>query len=110
MCRREFVQDVVASWCKKSCTHLAKGILSSGVLVLVLCVSKLRMKKLKRIAWGLDVGHKNRTRINLLSLHLLFSEFYLVNFYFLQVVLFKKFINTIHPSSSVCVAVYRSYT
>ena len=57
--------------------------------VSVLGVSKSGKENLKRIAWGLDVGHKDRTRINLLSLRLHFSEFYLVNFYFLQVVLFK---------------------
>jgi len=90
---------------------LAKGILSSGVQVLVLGVSKSGMENLKQIAWGLDVVHKDRTRINLLSLHLNFSEFYLVNFYFLQVVLFKKFINSIHPPHLVFVLlVYRSYT
>jgi len=33
-------------------------------------VSKSGKENLKRIAWGLDVGHKDRTRINLLSLRL----------------------------------------
>ena len=59
---------------------------------------------------GTDVGHKDRTRINLLSLRLHFSEFYLVNFYFLQVFLFKKFINTIHPPLVFVLLEYRSYT
>ena len=83
---------------------MVKYILSSGVQVLVLGVSKSGKEYLKRFAWGLDVGHKDRTRINLLSLRLLnFYKFYLVNFYFL-VVSFKLFINTIHPPSSACVA------
>ena len=68
---------------------MAKGVLSSGVQVLFLGVSKSGKENLKRIAWGLDVGHKDRTRINLLSLRLHFSEFCLVNFHFLQVVSFK---------------------
>ena len=67
-------------------------------------------KNLKRVTWGLNVGHKDRTRINLLSLRLHFSEFYLVNFYFLQVVLFKKSINTIHPPLVFVLLVYRFYT
>ena len=54
--------------------------------VLVVGVPKSGKENLKRFAWGLDVGHKDRTRINLLSLRLHFSEFCLVNFYFLQVV------------------------
>jgi len=88
---------------------LTKVVLSSGVQVLVLGVSKSGKENLKRIAWG-DVGHKDRTRINLLSLRLHFFEFYLMNFYFLQVVLFKKFINTIHPPLVFVLLEYRSYT
>ena len=59
---------------------MVKGVLSSSVQVLVLGVSKSGENNLKRISWGLDVGHKDRTRLNLLSLHLLFFEFYLLIF------------------------------
>ena len=65
---KEFVLLVV----RGVCTHLAKGVLSSDVQVLVLGVSKSGKKNLKRIAWGLDVGNKDRTRINLLCLRLLY--------------------------------------
>ena len=43
-----------------------KGDLSSGVHGYDFGCTKSRIKEnLKRVAWGLDVGHKDRTRINL---------------------------------------------
>ena len=46
-----------------------KGDLSSGVHGCDFGYTKSRIKEnLKRVAWGLDVGHEDRTRINLLCL------------------------------------------
>ena len=51
--------------CMKSCTHLAKGICQVVCKELILGVQSQRIKEnLKRVAWGLDVGHEDRTRIN----------------------------------------------
>ena len=48
-----------------------KGGLSSGVHVCDFGCTKSSIKKnLKRVAWGLDVGHEDRTRINLSCLRL----------------------------------------
>ena len=48
-----------------------KGNLSSGVHDCDFRCTKLRIKEnLKRVAWGLDVGHEDRTRINLSCLRL----------------------------------------
>ena len=42
-----------------------KGDLSSGVQGVDFGCTKSRLKEnLKRVAWGLDVGHEDRTRIN----------------------------------------------
>ena len=42
-----------------------KGDLSSGVHGVNFGCTKSRIKEnLKRVAWGLDVGHEDRTRIN----------------------------------------------
>ena len=64
-------------------------------------------KNLKRVAWGLDVGHEDRTRIkSLVFAFVFFLRFILCIFLFLQVFL----LNIIHLCFSVCVAiVYRSY-
>ena len=49
-----------------------KGDLSSGVHGCDFGCTKSRIKEnIKRVAWGLDVGHKDRTRINHLYLRLL---------------------------------------
>ena len=55
-----------------------KGNLSSGVNGCDFGCTKSRIKEnLKREAWGLDVGHEDRTRINLSCLRLPnFSEIY----------------------------------
>jgi len=43
---------------------LTKGVLSSGVQGVDFGVYQNQDKEnLKRVAWGLDVGHENRTRI-----------------------------------------------
>ena len=48
-----------------------KGDLSSGVHGCDFGCTKSRIKEnLKRAAWGLDVGHEDRTRINLSCLRL----------------------------------------
>ena len=48
-----------------------KGDLSSGVHGVDFECTKSRIKEnLKRVAWGLDVGHEDRTRINLSCLRL----------------------------------------
>ena len=58
--------------CKRSCTHLVKGICQVVCKVLILGVQSQRIKEnFKRVAWGLDVGHDDRTRINHLCLRLL---------------------------------------
>jgi len=58
--------------CKKSCTHLAKGMIQVVCKVLTLGVQSQRIKEnLKWVAWRLDVGHENRIRINHLCLRLL---------------------------------------
>ena len=53
-----------------------KGDLSSGVHGVDFGCTKLRIKEnLKRVSWGLDVGHEDQTRINLSCLRLFtFSE------------------------------------
>ena len=59
--------------CKKSCTHLTKEICQVVCKVLILGVQSQRIKEnLKCVAWGLDVGHGDRTRINHLCLPLLY--------------------------------------
>ena len=63
LCVEEKLYKVLSSWCKRSCTYLANGVLSSGVQVLFWVYSNQEKENLKRVAWGLDVGHKNRTRI-----------------------------------------------
>ena len=63
------VRGVVHNWQRVFCQVVYK--------VLFLGVSKSGKKNFKRIAWGLDVGHKDRTRINLLSLRLHFLSFVL---------------------------------
>ena len=72
---------LLSSWCKKSCTHLAKGVLSSSVHVY-----KIKDKEiLSGVAWGLDVGQEDRTRIkSLVFAFALFLSFY--SFPFLQVI------------------------
>ena len=48
-----------------------KGDLSNGVHVCDFGCTKSRIKKnLKRVAWGLNVGHEDRTRIYLSCLRL----------------------------------------
>ena len=70
---------------KRSCAHLAKGVCQVVYKVLVVGVHKSGKENLKRFAWGLDVGHKDRTRINLVCLRLSFLRFV---FLFMQVTLF----------------------
>ena len=63
------------SWWKRRCIHLEKGILQVVYMLYWFWVARSRIKEnLKRVAWGLDVGHKDRTRINLVCLRLLISE------------------------------------
>ena len=51
---------------KEKVYTFGKGDLSSGVHVVLILGCKVKLKEnLKRVAWGLDVGHKDRTRINL---------------------------------------------
>jgi len=58
---------------EKLCT-LAKGVLPSGAQGTCCRVYTRKVKEnLKHLAWGLDVGHKDRTRITLHCLRLLFS-------------------------------------
>ena len=59
----EKLYKVLSSWCKRSCTHLAKGVLSSGVRCWFWVYPNQEKENLKRIVWGLDVGHEDRTRI-----------------------------------------------
>ena len=60
-----------------------KGDLSSGVHGCDFGCTKSRLKEnLKRVAWGLDVGHKDRTRI------ILFAFVYSLRFIFLFANLF----------------------
>ena len=56
--------------------------------VLILGVQNQRLKEnLKRVAWGLDVGQEDRTRIE--SLMFAFALFTEICFLFLQVILFN---------------------
>jgi len=57
---------------KRSCAHLAKGVCQVVYKALVVGVHKSRKENLKHFAWGLDVGHKDRTRITLVCLRLYF--------------------------------------
>ena len=76
-----------------------KGDLSSGVHGCDFGCTKSRIKKnLKQVARGVDVGHVDRTRINILCLHLL--HFLRFNFLLLQVLYLLNF----NPSLfSICV-------
>ena len=60
---------------------MAKGVLSSGVQVLILGASKSGKENLKRIAWGLDVSHKDRTRIRSLVFAFEIFEIYLLIYF-----------------------------
>jgi len=74
----------------KSCTDLAKVILSSGVQGVDFGVyQNQKMKNLKRVAWGLDVGHKDRIRVKSLVFVFAFFWDFFCTFTFLQVVFFK---------------------
>ena len=65
---------------------LGEGCSTSGIHVVLILGGKVKLKEnLKRVAWGLDVGHKDRTRINLVCLRLSFLRFV---FLFMQVTLF----------------------
>ena len=57
--------------CKKSCIHLAKGFVKWYTRCLFWMYKIKDKENLKRVAWGLDVGQEDRTRINLLCLRLL---------------------------------------
>ena len=80
---------------------MAKCVLSS-VQVLVLGVSKSGKEKSPEDCLGTGRRSQGPNQDKSLVFAFAFSEFYSVNFTFLQVVLFKKFINS--PPSSVCVA------
>ena len=62
-----------------------EGDLSSGVHVVILGVQNQVKEKSQAGGLGLDVGHKDRTRINLSCLRLHFLRF---DFLYLQVSLF----------------------
>jgi len=74
--KRKIVQErlrVEEKLYKVSCTDLAKGIYQVVYKVLILGVQDQRLKEnLKRVAWGLDVGQEDRTRINHLYLRLIY--------------------------------------
>ena len=64
---------LLSSRCKKSCTDLTKGICQVVYKELILGVQNQRLKKnLKPVAWGLDVGQEDRTKINYLCLRLIY--------------------------------------
>ena len=58
---------------EKSCTNLAKIILSSGVQGVDFGCTNQDKENLKRVAWGLDEGQEDRTRIK--SLVFAFDHF-----------------------------------
>ena len=62
---------------EKSCTDLIKGVLSSGIQGVDFRVYQNQDKKnLKRVAWGLDIGHQDRTKIkSLVFAFVLFLRF-----------------------------------
>ena len=93
---------------EKSCTDLTKVILSSGVQRVDFEVYKNQDKEnLKRVAWGLDVGHEDRTRIkSLMFAFAYFLRFILYIFLFMQVFYLKAN----YLCFSVCAAIVcRSY-
>jgi len=53
----------VSPWCREELYEFGKGCLSSGVQGVDLGVQNQDKKNLKRVAWGLDVGQEDRTRI-----------------------------------------------
>ena len=93
--------------CKKSWTHLANGICQVVCKVLILSIQSQWIKEnLKRVAWGLDVGHEDRTRINLLSLRLLyflrFNFLYCKYFIFITLIsLFECWRNILDPTIGI---------
>ena len=61
---RRGVQENCLLSIEKSYTDLAKVILSSGVQVVDFGCTKSRIQKISSgVAWGLDVGQEDRTRI-----------------------------------------------
>ena len=69
---------LLSPWCKKSCTHLTKGVLSSGVQVLVLGVSTSGKGKSQAGCLGTGRRSQERTRIKSLLFAFEISEIYSV--------------------------------
>ena len=75
---------------KRSCTHLAKGFLSSGVQGIGFECIQIRKEKSQVVYLGTGCRSQGPNQDkSLVFAFALFSEFYLVNFYFLQVDSFK---------------------
>jgi len=72
---------------EKSCTDLTKAVLSSCVQGVDFGVFQDK-KNLKRVVWGLDIGHKERTKIKSLVFAFAFFWDFFCTFTFLQVVYF----------------------
>ena len=70
---------------------IVKGCLSSGVQGVGFACIKSRIKKnLKRVAWGLDVGQEDRTRIKSLIFVFVFFEIYFLSckLFYLTLIIF----------------------
>jgi len=75
---------------KRSCAHLAKSFLSSGVQDIGFGCIQIRKGKSQAVCLGTGCRSQGPNQDkSLVFTFALFSEFYLVNFYFLQVVSFK---------------------
>ena len=74
----EKLYKVSSSWCKRSCTHLAKGVLSSGVQVLVLGVSKSGKGKSQADCLGIRRRSQGPNQDKISYLWFVFSEFFIL--------------------------------
>ena len=74
---------------KKSCTDLAKFVLSSGVQGVDFGCTKSRIRKISSgVVWGLDVDHEDRTRIK----SLVFAFALILSFYSVHFLSYKLFV------------------
>ena len=85
-CTRKF-----SSWCREELYRFGKGYFVKWCTRSWFWVYKIKNKEnLKRVAWGLDVGHKDRSRIKSLMFAFVFFWDLFCAFTFLQVVYFLK--------------------
>ena len=92
MVLRRGIQENCLLSVEKSCTDLAKVVLSSGVQGVDFGCTKSRIRKISSgVAWRLDVGQEDRTRIKSLVFAFIFSEIYFLSWKSIYLTLISLF-------------------